>query len=419
MSDPARNVLRRLMLPVYLPVMAGTLGMAILVPVLPLYLTDSGLSLQLTSVVLAAVGLGAFLGGLPAGALIARIGSQKVMYGGLAVLGLSTALLGVTTVAIALAACRLASGAANIGLRLSRQTYVTRRVEVHVRGRAMALIGGSFRFSLFVGPLLGGLLADTLGFTWAFAVAGLLSALGLIPAILSSGHHLPVVDGRERPRQPVGVRSALRTHSRLLLVAGLVPMLVMTAREGRYVVLPLIGDDLGLGVTAVGAVVSVGTAADLLLFPVAGWVMDRFGRLAAMVPAFGLVAVGLVLLGLAGSTAAVVIAGAIIGIGNGLSAGTMLTLGSDLAPQDATGEFLAGMAVLQDLGRIAGPLLVGVVGSAVGLGAASIALAIVLGIAIVWLVVVIGETGDRLPAAVSGRARPVYSADPHAGRDER
>jgi MFS family permease len=196
-------------------------------------------------------------------------------------------------------------------------------------------------------------------------------------------------------------------------------MLVMTAREGRYVVLPLIGDDLGLGVTAVGAVVTVGTAADLLLFPVAGWVMDRFGRLAAMVPAFGLVAVGLVLLGLAGSTAAVVIAGAIIGIGNGLSAGTMLTLGSDLAPQDATGEFLAGMAVLQDLGRIAGPLLVGVVGTAVGLGAASIALAIVLGIAIVWLVAVIGETGNRLPVAVSGRARPVYSADPHAGRDER
>ena len=84
------------------------------------------------------------------------------------------------------------------------------------------------------------------------------------------------------------------------------------------------------------------------------------------------------------------------------SAGTMLTLGSDLAPKDATGEFLAGMAVLQDLGRIAGPLLVGVVGTAVGLGAASIALAIVLGIAIVWLVAVIGETGEPL-AAAAGR----------------
>ena len=103
MSDPARGVLRRLVLPVYLPVIAGTLGMAILVPVLPLYLTESGLSLQLASVVLAAVGLGAFLGGLPAGALIARVGSQKVMYGGLAILAVSTALLGVTTVAIALA----------------------------------------------------------------------------------------------------------------------------------------------------------------------------------------------------------------------------------------------------------------------------------------------------------------------------
>ena len=394
-SDPARGVLRRLVLPVYLPVIAGTLGMAILVPVLPLYLTDSGLSLQLASVVLAAVGLGAFIGGLPAGALIARIGSQKVMYGGLAILAVSTALLGVTTVAIALAACRLASGAANIGLRLSRQTYVTRRIQPHVRGRAMSLIGGSFRVSLFVGPLLGGLLADGVGFSWTFAIAGALSALGLIPALLSSNRHLAPIDGRARPRRPLGVRTALRRHSRLLLVAGVVPMLVMTAREGRYVVLPLIGNDLGLSVTAVGAVVTVGTAADLLLFPVAGWVMDRYGRLAAMVPAFGLLAIGLVLLGLAGSTAGVVIAGAVIGIGNGLSAGTMLTLGSDLAPEDATGEFLAGMAVLQDLGRIAGPLLVGVVGASIGLGAASITLAIVLGIAILWLVTVIGETGHR------------------------
>ena len=88
---------------------------------------------------------------------------------------------------------------------------------------------------------------------------------------------------------------AIRAHWRLLAVAGVVPMLVMTAREGRYVVLPLIGDDLGLGATAVGAIVTVGTAADLLLFPVAGWTMDRYGRLAAMLPSFGLIALGVLL----------------------------------------------------------------------------------------------------------------------------
>ncbi len=88
------------------------------------------------------------------------------------------------------------------------------------------------------------------------------------------------------------------------------------------------------------------------------------------------------------------LAGAIIGIGNGLSSGTMLTFGSDLAPADATGPFLAGLAALQDGGRVVGPLLVGIVGAGAGLGAASLALAVVLVAAVVWLVTVVGETGN-------------------------
>ncbi len=391
--DPAVT-LGRLVLPVYLPVIAGTIGVALLIPVLPLYLKDSGLSLTTTSVVLAAVGFGAAIGSLPAGSSIARWGERRVLFGALGTLAISTALLGITTAVVALVALRMAAGAANVGLRLSRQTYIARRMPVDRRGRAMAMIGGSFRLALLVGPLLGGLLADTIGFTATFAAAGTGTALGLLPPLMAGPHHL-------RPRTDVddvrqfGVIEGLRTHWRLLLLAGVVPLLVMTVREGRFVVLPLISDDLGLSPTAVGAVITVGTTADLLLFPAAGYVMDRYGRLFAMIPAFGLIAAGLVMLGLADTTGGVVLAGAVIGVGNGLSSGTMLTFGSDLAPADATGPFLAGLAAMQDGGRVAGPLLVGAIGAGAGLGAASIALAVVLVAAIVWLVAFVGETGDR------------------------
>lgn len=391
---PAPGIgLGRLVLPVYLPVIAGTIGVAILVPVLPLYLKDSGLSLRTTSVVLAAVGLGAAVGSLPAGSLLARFGERRVLFVSLGALAASTALLGFTTAVVALVALRMAAGASNVALRLSRQTYIARRVLGEHRGRSMAMIGGSFRFSLLVGPLLGGWLVDTSGFATTFVVAGGFAALGVIPPLISGPRHLaPRTDVVAVPQ--FGVVDAIRTHWRLLLVAGVVPLLVMTAREGRFVVLPLISDDLGLSPTAVGAVIAVGTGADLLLFPVAGFVMDRFGRLAAMVPAFGTIAVGLLMLAAAGSTTSVVVAGAVIGIGNGLSSGTMLTLGSDLAPADATGPFLAGLAAMQDAGRVTGPLLVGVIGAGAGLGVASVALAAVLVGAVLWLVLVIGETGD-------------------------
>jgi MFS family permease len=80
------------------------LAIAILLPVLPLYLKDSGLSLGTTSIVLAAVGFGAALGSFPAGSLISGFGERRVLFGSLVALAGSTALLGVTTVVVALVA---------------------------------------------------------------------------------------------------------------------------------------------------------------------------------------------------------------------------------------------------------------------------------------------------------------------------
>ena len=414
------TVLRRLVRPVYLPTIAGTFGLALLVPVLPLYLTDTGSSLRTASLVLAGVGLGATLGGLPAGAAIARFGERRVMFVAIVVIAATSAALGLSDAALVLVALRLGTGAANIALRLSRQTYITRRVTTGARGRAMSTIGGSFRVSLFVGPLVGGFLADRFGYDVTFVVAGAVTALGIVPPLLRPESERSVVSGvgsstedavddATPPRvdaDPVGLVRAIAVHRRVLAVAALVPMLTMAVREGRYVVVPLIGDDLGLSPTAVGALVTVGTAADLLLFPVAGVVMDRVGRLAAMIPSFGLIAVGLVVLGLADTTFWAVVAGAVMGIGNGLGSGALLTFGSDLAPSQAPGPFLAAIAVIQDVGKIIGPLVVGFVGSATSLGTASFVLAGLMLFVIVWMVVVIGETGDRgRPGGAPGSER--------------
>ena len=127
-------------------------------------------------------------------------------------------------------------------------------------------------------------------------------------------------------------------------------------------VIPLFGDRFELSASAIGALVAVGTAADFVLFPVAGFIMDRFGRLYSMVPAFGLMALGLLLLAVAGSTSEVVVAGIVIGVGNGLSSGSMLTMSTDLAPSDAYGPFIAGFSMAAGVGRLVGPTVVGMGG---------------------------------------------------------
>ena len=399
-------VMRRLVAPVYLPMVLASIGTGMLIPVLPLYLDDVGVPLRTTAIVLAAAGAGAVLGGLPVGLLVGRLGERRVLVLAIAAMATCAWALGLTETAFVLVALRLGGGMASIGLRLSRQTYITRRVDTEMRGRAMASIGGSFRVGLLIGPLIGGVVADRFGFTAAFAVTGAVTASSLISPLLVRSDP-PLTDSAraaERAAPAMSMRRVLRTHRRLLLLAGVVPMLMMTVRDGRFVVLPLIGDDLGLSPSVVGAVISVGTAADLVLFPAAGYVMDRFGRLAALLPSLGLIAAGLAWLAAADSAGSVIAAGTVIGVGNGLGSGALLTLGSDIAPLDQTGPFLAAFGSLQDLGKVMGPLVVGVVGDRFGLGAASVTLAALAVGTAAWLVLVVGETSDGGGRLVTDRA---------------
>jgi MFS family permease len=102
--------------------------------------------------------------------------------------------------------------------------------------------------------------------------------------------------------------------------------------------------------------------------------MDRFGRKVAAVPSFAVMAVGVATIPLADDFAGLLIAALIVGLGNGLGSGTMMTLGADLAPPGATGEFLGIWRLIGDIGAVAGPLVVGSMASAMGLEASAVAL---------------------------------------------
>ncbi len=390
-ADSLVSVAKRLGPSVYLPWVLAQLGRGMLLPIVPLYLRDIGFSFTTVSVVLAALGFGAFLGGLPAGALAGRIGPESVFAGAVVLSAVSTALFGVSTAVLALVGFRMVTGVGAVSLRLAGQMLVNAGVTARQRGRGMSLLGGGVRVAFFVGPLLGGVLVDVIGFEPAFVVCGVTTLVGMFPFV-ASRRDRPAGARFERPDVPLGdLVGVWRLHGAVLLLAGFGAALVTTARQGRNVVVPLIGDDLGLTATAVGALVAIGTGADLVLFPVSGWLMDRFGRLYAIVPAFSLMALGLLVLGLSATTTGAIVAGVVMGVGNGMSAGTMLTLGGDLAPPDS-GPFLAALGMMQEFGIMVGPLVVGGLADSAGLYTSAVDLAIVLFAAVAWFVVVLGDT---------------------------
>jgi MFS family permease len=354
---------------------------------LPLYLTEIGLGYLALSAVLTAAGVGSMVGGVPAGDGVARLGERWMLAGGIGMLCVTTVLLAAGDQFAVLVLLQFIAGVGAIAIRLSGQTWIARSAERTIRGRLLSAMGGLRRLGAFLGPLLAGLSIEWFGFTVTFAIAGALAGAGLLPILATADRVSPSTLHDRLPLRDVFAR-----HWRRLLVVTSGPVLIMAARRGRAVVLPLIGDDLGLSPVAVGVLVSISTGADLLLFPVAGYLMDSFGRLKAIVPAFTLMGLGLFALALADGGLLVALSGALIGVGNGLSSGTMMTLGTDLAPEDSTSQFLAGFATLQDWGQVFGPLIVGWVAAGIGLSASAAALGLIILLGVALIVRTVGET---------------------------
>lgn len=399
------EVLRPLILPVYLPCFFINGGTAMLVPLLPLYLADVGMSDSVLGLVISAAGIGGMVSQIAWGRLIDRLGEDVVLILAVAVIVSSVALFGVIGSAVALGALRLFGGAGSAGWVLSRQTFLTHTTDPATRGKAMALFGGTTRTAFLVGPAFAGTVAEVAGFPTAFAASAVATGVGALPLLFlrrqagrstAGPAQAPQVDASDRH----SLRPSLRPHARNLLLAGSGQVLVIAVRTGRFVVLPLIGESVGLSAQEVGLLISLGALADLLLFPVSGLLMDRFGRLFAIVPAFLLMGVGLFLLAAASTGLAVTIAAVVIGVGNGLGSGTMLTLSADLAPADSPSGFLAALGTIRDAGKVAGPAAVGLITDAASLSVSATVMGLTSLAAAAVIAFGIGETLDRSTAPV-------------------
>jgi MFS family permease len=154
---------------------------------------------------------------------------------------------------------------------------------------------------------------------------------------------------------------------------------------------------------------TVSAVVDMSMFFPAGVLMDRFGRKFASVPSFAVMAIGIGMVPFAGTFGGLMIAGLVIGLGNGLGSGSMMTLGADLAPEGATGEFLGIWRLIGDIGMVAGPLAVGVIASQVGLTGSAIALMIAGFLASATLLFLVKETrvsGANAPTLVTAEVPP-------------
>ena len=388
---------KNLILTVYLPNLTVSFCKGLLLPVLPLYARSFEVSYGLIGLVLAAEGIGTLLSDVPAGMLLRRLGQRKVM-----ILGMICTVLGVLGLVWArslaeLIACRLVSGMGLALWDISRYAYLAEVVHRGLRGRAIAVWGGIARMGKFFGPALGGVVAAAYGFRAPFLIYAVLAAVMLaVVAVWVRGRGSGIEATRSADKGG-GLMATLKSHRRELVTAGSGQIFAQMIRAAFPIVVPLYAADaLGLQVQDVGLILSISAALDMCMFYPAGMLMDRFGRKYASVPCFLIQAVGMALIPLSDSFMGLLGAATLIGLGNGIGSGTMMTLGADLAPPQARGEFLGMWRFVGDGGLAASPLIVGSVADLVGLALAPLAVS-GMGLAAAFILAVLVPETLRKP----------------------
>ncbi len=366
-----------MIVPVYVPTFMLAFGQGMLIPTLPVFVKNFGVSFSLVGIAVAAAGIGTLIADVPVGIVLSRLGRRRAMLLGITMVTISTLLVGLLHNYPVVFFCRLVEGVGTALWGISRHAYITDVAPRAQRGKFLATFGGINRCGLFAGPFIGGTISDHFGMNIPFILAAALSGVAGILAVAmirETGIHTAVVAHSRMRWHSVG--KLMQTHRADLSSAGAAQIFVAMIRSGRQLIIPLVGAyTLGMSTTAIGTVVTVAATVDMVLFLPAGWMMDRFGRKVASVPAFGLMGVGMALIPLAHSFSGLLLAASVIGFGNGLGSGSMMTLGADLAPPDAVGEFLGIWRFVGDLGQASGPLTVGFIAGAMGLTVTAFCLA--------------------------------------------
>jgi len=346
-----------------------------MLPVVPLTAVDRGASLAVASLIVSLLGIGSILSNIPAGILTTRVGERwsMVAAAGISVVGLALCL--VDAGLWPLVAGVLLVGCASSVFNLARQSYLTEAVPIHLRARAMSALGGSMRVGVFLGPFLGAAVIHVMGKPGGYVVALVAVVAAGILAYrvpdLETPAHRHAADGTAsaEPVAPVTTRGMLHDHWRTFVTLGSGVFLLSAVRASRQVVIPLWAAHIGLAPTTASIVYGIAGAVDMLVFYPAGKVMDRRGREWVAVPSMLLMASAMVVMPLTHAVGTFTAASMLLGFGNGIGAGIIMTLGADTSPAVGRPTFLGIWRELADGGAGVGPLLLSAITAVASLAA--------------------------------------------------
>ena len=370
-TRPARRGMRgwvsrnEALIALLLPAFLLGMGRGFIVPVLPLIAKEYGANAAGAGLTVFAPMLGGLFSTLPAGYLLDSIGRRKLLIGSTVVSGVAAFLVFFSSSFMEMLIYLGLGGFAQQVWQMSRLAVIADSGAQNQRGRMITGMAGVNRAGTMIGPLAGGLVGEYFGLRVPFLLFGVAALLATIPSYLFVQETAPALLARRRgdaPEEKVDV-SWGRLITRPVMVLFAAQFMANVGRGGAqgqggiYVIFAAYAYNLGAG--ALGVVSSAMGVVSIPVTLVAGQVMDRFGRKRTVVPASALLALGLWSMGGVAwgglGLPFFIVAFILINLAVSFMAGSMQTLGADVAPPSARGKFFGVNRLIAEAGSMSNP----------------------------------------------------------------
>jgi MFS family permease len=359
--------LRSIAVSAFGPALLFGIGEGAILPVIPLTSRDLGASVPEAALIVTLIGIGSLLSNIPASLITMHRGERWAI--------VAAALWSVLAMAICAETRHLglfALGAFMVGMSqavvsLARQSYLTDAVPIEFRARALSTLGGAMRVGLFIGPFLAAAAIHSYGTAAAYGVG--IASLLVAAAIAARMPDLELPPHAGEIAQKASLVGIAREHRKLFITLGMGVMLVSAVRATRQAVIPLWADHLALLPSVAALIYGLAGGVEMLVFYPAGKVMDQNGRRFVAVPSMIIMGIPLLLMPFTTGAHTLLLAAAVVGIGNGIGSGLIMTLGADHAPRHGRAHFLGVWRLMSDIGSTCGPALLSFLAASLSLGA--------------------------------------------------
>lgn len=356
------------LIPLLIIVMCVMMGMGLLVPVLSLYASSFNVSTVMVGMTVTVFGFARLLVDIPAGTLSERYGRRRLLWSGPGLLAIASFAAGASHSFTWLLAWRFVQGVGSALYMTAAMAAVADLSTPETRGRTMALYQTALLTGTSLGPVVGGFAASTWGYAAPFWLFGVVSAIAALIAFCSVSETLNrdltvnSVSGERKSLGGLNDLKLLMSSRKFLLITVVSFAIFFTRTAAKFTLIPLIGlNRFQMNSDKIGLILTIATLANFLALPLAGRMMDRYGRKIVIVPAQTACAAALILVAWSPIPSLFWIAIVILGVAMGISSPAAAAYAADVTPQARFGPAMGLLRAISDLGFMVGPVLVGAV----------------------------------------------------------